>query len=362
MSPITTHDFQSEQPLHPAAQDLLLSFFNQGWPDPSKIHHQSAKLRNLLGSAREVIAANLGIKNTELEIVGELGFAFELGISGLLNPLTNSDTQESTSLFAYSGIDRQIVHAFARKHKSNGGEIHELKVNSDGLVQYSTPNECAVLSWQSTNRETGVIQQDPSKANCQAIFADMTASFPLSKLPERWDSAVWDPRFFGGPQGIAFLGISQNSKWQKPGPDLDQRRVYGSFSKPLLLASAVALENWVQNAKVDYERIKILNSFARQVLKKELREVLIAGEAESSDPRFLAFCLPNAIAEEVLRKLEVMGFLVDAGSACSSGPLSPSHVLTAMGFPEQGIFRLTFRADQKEGTIADLVKGIAASA
>ena len=362
MSPITTHDFQSEQPLHPAAQELLLSFFAQGWPDPSKIHHQSAKLRNLLGSAREVVATNLGIKSSELEIVGELGYAFELALAGLIAPRWRTDSQNALPAFSFAPIDRQIVHAFARAHQAHGGKVNQLRVSEQGLVDYASEVGCDVLSWQSTNRETGVTQPNPKGANYKSLFADMSAALPGTKLPEKWDTAVWDPRFFGGPQGIAFIGISQDSNWQKPGPDIDKRRVYGSFSKPLFLASAVALENSVQNQKTELQQLTHLNSFARRLLKQQLPNVMFAGEDSTRDPRFLAFCIPGSIAEELLRKVEILGFLIDAGSACSSGPLSPSHVLTAMGFPEQGNFRITFRSNQKEEEIAELVKGIAASA
>ncbi len=313
-------------------------------------------------SAREVVATNLGIKSGELEIVGELGYAFELALAGLLAPKWKTDSQEGSAVFSFAPIDRQIVHAFTRAHQAHGGKVNQIRVGEQGLVDYASEEDCDVLSWQSTNRETGVTQADPNSANYQSLFADMSAALPGTKLPEKWDTAVWDPRFFGGPQGIAFIGISQNSKWQKPGADIDKRRVYGSFSKPLFLASAVALENSVQNQKSELEKLAHLNSLACQLLKQELPNVLIAGEDSTRDPRFLAFCLPGSISEEVLRKVEILGFLIDAGSACSSGPLSPSHVLTAMGFPEQGNFRITFRSNQKEEEVAELVKGIAASA
>ena len=354
MSPITERDFQSELPLNPAAFELLSTFFEQGWPDPSKLHHQSSHLRNLIHTALESIAGNLGVAKNELEIVGELGFGFQIAISGLL--------EGSRQSFTFAAIDRQIVHAFARQHAARGMKVSELTAETSGLVDYQRSNSESILSWQSTNRETGVIQNLPASNSYSSLFADMTASYEINRLPENWDSAVWDPRSFGGPQGIAIVGISNNGSWRNPGPQLDNRRVFGSYSKPLLLATAIALEQWVKTAAENHAKLKKLNEISRQLLTQRIPELKIAGELRNSDPRYLAFCIPGLVSEELLRKVESAGFLIDAGSACGGGALAPSHVLTAMGFPLDGNFRLTFKPEHSVESVNDLVERIAASA
>ena len=363
MSPITentpqSRDFQNDLPLHPAARELLTYFFDAGWSDPTKIHQRSAELRNRIGAARESIAANLGISTSELEVVGELGFGFHTAVSGLLAP--NHE-------FVIGEIDRQVIHALARLHSNAGGRVTVVKPDREGALNYqgSLLNESAVLSWQATNREVGMKQNPPMIKESQSLFADMTSTYPLRSLPENWDSALWDPRNFGGPQGIALIGISTRGHWHNPGPEIDNRRVYGSFSKPLLLATAVALENWIKTAEDDMSRISLLNTTLREELVNKIPQIHIASPRDA-DSRFLACVIPGVIAEEVLRAVEKRGFLIDAGSACAAGALAPSHVLTAMGLPAEGNFRMTLKADQTEesvrGLVEALVKGIAASA
>jgi cysteine desulfurase len=363
VSPITentpqSRDFQNDLPLHPAARELLTYFFDSGWPDPTKIHQQSAQLRNHIGAARESIAGNLGIATSELEIVGELGFGFQTAVSGLLSP---------EKKFVLSEIDRQVIHAIARHHVSVGGHVATIKPDRNGTADYqnAASDVSAVLSFQATNREVGVKQIAPIITETQSLFADMTVSFPLNSLPKKWDSALWDPRSFGGPQGIALMGISAHGNWRNPGPDMDKRRVYGSFSKPLLLATAVALENWIKTAAEEMTRIASINNALRQQLLTSIPQIHIASP-DNADPRFLALVLPGVIAEELLRNVEKEGFLIDAGSACAAGALSPSHVLTAMGYPADGNIRLSIKADHTDATVRDLVealvKGIAASA
>ena len=362
MSPITesapeSRDFQNDLPLHPAARELLHYFFDSAWPDPTKIHHRSSTLRNHLNSAREVIAGHLGIQLDELEIVGELGFGFQVALGGLLNDLD--------SHFYLGAIDRQVVHGLARLHSQRGGAVTNLQPDSRGMINYrgASSSSKKTMSWQATNREMGAIQEMPAPQDGLSIFADMTASYPLNRLPESWDSALWDPRTFGGPQGIALVGISRNGGWRNPGPELDKRRVYGSFSKPLLLATAVALENWSLNAHDEMVKLEKLHRFVCNELQRiSAIQVVLPSQG---DPRFLAFVIDNVIAEEVLRKVELEGFLIDAGSACGAGALSPSHVLTSMGYKPDGNFRITLKPHHSEADCVSLVdalvKGVAAS-
>lgn len=347
MSPITERDFQSEEPLHPAAQALLSEYFDKGWPDPSKIHQQSANIRNLIATAKESIAANLGVQPTELEFVGELGFGFQSAIAGLLHNNQNK--------FYLSAVDRQIVHAFARDHHALGWEVEVLPPNELGLVNFDATTPNSILSWQSVNRETGVRQKEPAPLENQLLFADMTAESNLKRVPENWSSALWDPRVFRGPQGIAILGISNHGGWKNPGPQIDKRRVYGSYSKPLLLACAVALESWLKKRAERDTKLSELNGLARKLLVENIPAAKVAGDARNCDPRYLAFSIPNLIAEEVLRKVEQSGFLIDAGSACGSGAMEPSHVLTAMGFGLDGNFRITFKEEQTPQSVQELI-------
>ncbi|MBU3692437.1 MAG: aminotransferase class V-fold PLP-dependent enzyme [Candidatus Nanopelagicaceae bacterium] len=347
MSPITERDFQSEEPLHPAAEALLSEFFSKGWPDPSKIHQQSARLRNLIATAKESIASNLGVESTELEFVGELGFGFQTAIAGLLH--------NRNKKFFLSAVDRQVVHAFAREHQDLKGELEILQPDDLGVIDFDATTANSIVSWQSVNRETGVRQELATPRENQLVFADMTADTELKRIPTNWSSALWDPRLFRGPQGIAIIGISNRGGWKNPGPQIDKRRVYGSYSKPLLLACAVALENWLAE-KADRDRkLSELNDLTRKLLVESIPGVRVAGDPSKCDARYLAFSIPNVIAEEVLRKVEQSGFLIDAGSACGGGAMEPSHVLTAMGFGIDGNFRVTFKTEQSQDSVKELI-------
>jgi cysteine desulfurase len=351
VSPITERDFQSALPLSPRVKSALFAAVENGWSEPQKIHQSSAKLRQALGEAREVIAGHLGLLPNELEFVGELGFGYWSAISGLL--------LEGKRSFIHSPIDRQIVHAFGRQISEAGGQSQITDIEPSGRVDYQRALNQApesLLVWQGTNREMGIEQEFPDLPAATLTFADLTARFN-PKLNEDVDVLLWDPRNFGGPEGLAILGLPSGSRWRSPIPPIDNRRLFGSYSKPLLIATAVALDEWMQELENRRKYLTELNIFAREALTKSL-EVKLVGESNNSDPRYLALVFDGVIAEELLREVEKSGFLIDAGSACGAGALQPSHVLSALGYGADGHFRITLKANQNRTDIKGLIDAL----
>lgn len=341
MLPITA-DFQSDSPLHPAAAGLLSELFAEGWGEPSSLHHRSSQLRRRLDEARESAAAILGTTRDEVEFLGEVNIGFNLGITGLLS------TRKPT-LF-YSAVDREEVTAVARDYESRGGNSIELATDLSGRVDYQKINKSAptsrVLAWQSCNGETGIFQDSALHLGDEdLIFADMTTSKKFSALPAQWSTALWDARSWRGPRGIAILGIHNQRAWTNPLPHLNSRAIPDSFSIPLALAAVIALENFQSESASD-EKAALIHNFAiRQFMASEITDVDIAGDGKSSDPRKISLSFLGVHAEELLRKLESAGFLVDSGSACTASDLKPSHVLASMGVLTHGNIRLTIKPD-----------------
>ena len=364
MSPVTNLnsgkeplDFQSTNHLSGRAAASLDVAFSRGWLDPSKIHHGSAELRNLLEESRESIAANLGVEKKELEFVGELGFAYWAALSGFL--------ADSSRTFIHSETDRQVVHAFTRQHRVRGGKALTLPVSADGQADFSScldQESHSVVFWQRTNRESGVLQgvSDLEKvpSGSHSLIADLTACFYPKSLPKEWSVALWDPRTYSGPEGIAIVAIREGSSWRSPIPEIDKRRLFGAFSKPLLILTAIALEEYSSNLEEKERKLLQLNSYLISRLRDEISGLRIAGETADRDPHLLAVAIDGVIAEELLREMEQREILIDAGSACGAGALSPSHVLSAMGLGLDGHIRFTIRPEQGLADIDSLITNL----
>ena len=340
-----TGDFQQERVLHPAATSLLNEFFSKGWPDPAKLNNSSRQASILQEQVRQSFAKALNVRSDEIEFLGEPDLGFQLAIQGLLTP--------NNKLF-YSSIDRQKVFAVANYEKNNGRIVTELQVNNLGQIQESSITANDLLIWQVANGETGNTQ--PSPKSGAMVFADCTSS-GVDLLPNfDYQTALFDSTSWAGPAGLGILVIKSASKWRNPLPHNDLARTPGTYSLPLLLASAVALENYLaqtdNRSKLKQEIISFITA--------QITDVDIASAANGLG-KFLSISIKGVEADRLLLDLEEAGFAVDSGSACKSADMQPSHVLAAMGRPIAGNIRLTIHKEITEQIVKEFCIALKAS-
>ena len=341
-----TGNFQSETALNSLAAQAFLAALDSGWADPKKIGQSPSRAANLRTNALESLATNLGLKADQIEISGEVGLGSFLSLGGFLAP--------QRKLF-YGAGDRSGVIATARSHL---GDSQIIPLSREGTLDFSavelTTN--SVLSFQLANGETGAINQVPEQLpNDLLIAIDATASGAREPLPEKWSSAVFDSRAWEGPAGLAVVAIADSANWKNPLPHISAvRRTYGTFSLPLLIASAVALENFKPGDK----NIRQMSAKIRSNISREIPGARIAGDLENSMAHLTSLVIPGCNGEEILRGLSARGLSVDSGSACTAMNLQPSHVLAAMGLPTDGNIRITLHAETTAEEVELLINAL----
>jgi cysteine desulfurase len=335
-----TGNFASESPLHPAAREALLAAFDQGWADPKKLSQSSAKAAILRNQALENIATHLAIPVDSIEVLGEPALGHYLSIAGLFS-------QNST--FAYSAIDKGKIRALARSH-------HHTWCNSMLMPQvlYKTFQRYLVTPsclLQLANGETGVIQRPlDAVADSVLIAVDATSSGSRVPLPPRWSTALFDSLSWNGPAGLAIMAIGDRSHYSYPLPKIAPISSPGSFSLPLLLASSVALENFVDESP--QLRHSAIAAFAR------IPGARVVAPESPSLPHVFSIVVEGVTGERLVRELASRGMDIDSGSACSPEDLQPSHVLAAMGYETVGHLRITLHAGTTQENIDDLVQSV----
>ena len=341
-----TGNFQSETALNSLAAQALIAALESGWADSKKIGQVPSKAANLRANAIESIATNLGIKPEQIEVTGEVGLGYFLALGGFLSP--------DRKLF-YGAGDRSGAIATARSHL---GASEILPLTSQGALDFSNIEiaKKSVLSFQLANGETGVVNEMARDLPEDLLVAvDATASGSRVPLPTNWSSAVFDSRSWEGPAGVGIVAIADSANWKNPLPHISAvRRTYGTFSLPLLIASAVALENF----RPDDVNISSLTKKLRDGVKGAIPSAVIAGNLDNSMPHLTSFIFPNCNGEEVLRGLSVRGLSVDSGSACTAMNLQPSHVLAAMGLATDGNIRITFHVETTSEEIDLLITAL----
>ena len=340
-----TGDFQQERVLHPAATSLLDEFFSKGWPDPAKLNNSSRQASILQDQVRQSFAKALNVRSDEVEFLGEPDLGFQLAIQGLLTP--------DNKLF-YSSIDRQRIFAVAAYEKNKGRDVTQLQVNNLGQIQESSITANDLLIWQVANGETGNTQ--PSPKSGAMVFADCTSS-GVDLLPNfDYQTALFDSTSWAGPAGLGILVIKSASNWRNPLPHNDLSRTPGTYSLPLLLASAVALENYLAQPDIRSKLKQELIDF----ITTHIPDVQVAS-APTGLGKFLSISIKDVEADRLLLDLEEAGFAVDSGSACKSADMKPSHVLAAMNKPIAGNIRLTIHKEITEQIVKEFCNSLKAS-
>lgn len=300
------------------------------WANPSSPHAEGRAARAALEDARARMKAALGWSGEVLFTSGA-SEALALAISRCVQPLA-----------AVSAVEHDAVLRLA-------GEAAQLPVDASGLVD---PVSCALsglVAVQQVNNETGVIQSlDAVAAAVRGsgglLLADCAQGAGKIALPNA-DLIAVSAHKFGGPVGVGALLVRDLAMLNPTG---GQERGYrpGTEALPLVLGMVAALE--AGNAWLD--------EAAR--LRARLEAVLVAAGGEivaAAAPRLPAIGavrMPGMASVVQLIRFDGMGLAVSAGSACSSGSLKPSHVLSAMSVAGAGeVIRVSLGRETDEADV-----------
>ncbi len=319
-------DHAATTPMLPQALAAMIDGMTR-WANPSSPHADGRAARAALEDARARIGAALGWDGP---VLFTSGASEAIAIALMRNKaarIVTSPVEHDAVLRVTPGAER-------------------LAIGADGRV---VPNgEDAVLNAiQHANNETGVIQ---SLDAIPLLFADCAQSAGKLPLPDA-DMIAISAHKFGGPPGIGALLVRDLTQLHPSGGQEQGYRA-GTENLPAVMAMAAALEaprDWLSEA-------------AR--LRTELDAAICdaGGEVVAADspriPTIASYRMPGVSARAQLIRFDMAGISVSAGSACSSGTLKASHVLTAMGWDAEAageVVRVSFGPQTGADDIARFV-------
>ena len=302
-------DHAATTPMRPEATAAVMEGIAR-WANPSSPHAEGRAARAALEDARKRIAKALDWPH---------------------HVILTSGASESAAL-ALRG--RPGIGVTAVEHDAVLRAAEQpmmLEVDERGIV--ASGQGAQAIALQSANSETGVRQERPAGL----WIADCSQTAGKLALPDA-DLIIVSAHKLGGPPGIGALLVRDLGLLDPTG---GQERGYrgGTENLPGALGFAAALE-----APRDW--------FADMAdLRATLDEAILAGGGEivaQNSPRIptiASYRMPGISSAAQLIRLDMAGFAVSAGSACSSGSVRPSHVLAAMGYtPEAAaeVVRVSF--------------------
>jgi cysteine desulfurase len=307
-------DHAATTPMRPEAVAAMTEGMAR-WANPSSPHAEGRAARRTLEDARARIAEALGWDG---EVILTSGASEALAIA-LLSYDAVASTVEHDAVLRVAGADR-------------------VPVGWDGLVDVTAVPEGRRVAVQAANSETGVLQPiDAVAARAGVLVVDASQSAGKLPLPAG-DLIVVSAHKLGGPPGIGAL-LVRDFALLTPTGGQEQGYRGGTENVPAALGFAAALEaprDW-------FERATTLRAKLDNAIRAGGGEVI--ADASSRIATIAAYRMPGRSAAAQLMRLDSAGFAVSAGSACSSGTLKTSHVLSAMGIDAKAaseVIRVSF--------------------
>lgn len=279
------------------------------WANPSSPHAEGRRAKAMLEDARARVKAALGWQ-------GEVIFT-----SGASEALAIALARTKAGVRLVSAVEHDAVLQAAPL-------AERLPVLSDGLLDLDALTEAVacerpLVAVQTLNSESGAMQDEAALAaiihDAGGLWlADASQSAGKHPLPSHADMVVVSGHKLGGPVGIGALLVRDFALLEPSGGhERGYRRGTENLPAALGLATALEAEAWATSPA---QR----RAFAAQL------DASVLHVARPAD-HILAVTHPQLSAQVLVIKLDAMGFAVSAGSACSSGSLKPSRVLSAMG-------------------------------
>ncbi len=331
-------DHAATTPISLSAQEAFAEGMAH-WANPSSPHMDGRSARAALEDARGRIAKAL---DWDGEIIFTSGaseaIAIALGRTKKSRVVT-TPVEHDAVLRTASGAEKLAVDLQGRVVQASLERALE-----------NAPSE-KLVAVQSVNNETGVTQDMAAiSATVQeaggVLFADCAQSAGKKPLPDA-DMISISAHKFGGPPGIGALLIRDLAHIHASGGQEKGYRA-GTENLPAALSMAVALEGsrtWMERA-----------AELREQLDKSIAGA--GGEVVALDadrlPTIGGYRMPGAAANAQLIQFDLAGVSVSAGSACSSGTLKTSHVLSAMGWDDAAaneVVRVSFGRDTSRSDI-----------
>ena len=351
-------DWNATAPLRPEAREAVLAALQTGG-NPSSVHGAGRAARRVVEQAREQVAALVGAKPAQVV-------------------LTSGGTEANALALSPALGDTLLVSAIEHPSVRSGGRFArfgDIPVTADGVVDLDafqrslTGTARPLVSIMLANNESGVIQPVAQAAemvhaaggllHVDAVQGPGRIACDFKALGA--DLMTLSAHKIGGPLGSGALitreSIDLDALLKGGGQERGARA--GTENVPGIAgfgaAAAAVSQVWREEAAM----MAVLRDLLEAGLKAIAPQATIFGANASRLPNTTLFAVPGVKAETVVIALDLEGVAVSSGAACSSGKVTPSHVLIAMGVPADltmGAIRLSLGHSTTDSEIEKFLK------
>ena len=326
-------DYNATCPPVEAALEAMLKAAREAPGNPSSLHWAGRAARRIVDDARDRLAGFVGADAGSVVFTSGGTEANNLAIHGFL-------AGQKPGRVVVSEIEHPAVLRPLERWAESGWEVVTIRPGRDGVVSADAVAEAVddntrLVCLQAANNETGAVQP---VAEVGALCRERDAAFLVDAVQVLGKADVnireWHADFvslsghkIGGPKGVGALLVRRGVSLSEmlSGGGQERKRRSGTENVPGIAGFAAAL------GANDFSTARPIRDGFEDALKQRLPKVRIFSEEVERVPNTSMFCMPGLDGETLLMQLDLAGFAVASGSACSSGKRDPSHVLLAMG-------------------------------
>jgi cysteine desulfurase len=364
---ITYLDNAATTPVRPEVLEAMLPYLGkEAFGNPSSAHRFGRAARAGIEEAKRAVAAAVGAEPNQVVFTSGGTEADNLAIIGAA--LAARD-RGGPFRVAVSATEHKAALAAAHAVKHLGGEEVILPVTAAGLVESvalakALKDGVAVVSVMWVNNEVGTVQPVAELATrcCDAgvlFHSDAVQAFgkiPVSLHDSGCSLLTISGHKIGAPKGVGALIVRDRKAVEAiihgGGQQFGIRP--GTENVPGIIGLGVAARLAAEEQQTLAVRLRELRDELERRLVAVVPDALINGSQGARAPHIANASIPGTDSEALLMHLDLAGIACSSGSACSTGAVEPSHVLSAMGVPrELGVAALRFSFG-KDSTVEDV--------
>jgi cysteine desulfurase len=361
-------DHQATTPVDPRVLDAMLPYLSTSYGNPSSLHAYGRQAAEAIRVARNQLRELIGA-SAESEVVFTSGAteADCLAITGIARAFQGAGLHIITT-----AIEHKAVLASCQHLAEEGFQVTVIPVKADGLVDPAdiaaaiTPRT-VLVSVMHANNEIGTIQPLAEIGRItreHGVLLHTDAAQSLGSLPFHVDHLGVDLASFSGhkiygPKGVGALYIRRGTVRPVPqitGGGQEYGLRPGTLNVPGIVGIGQATAILAEQRHIDTRHITVLRDQLLAMLSQTVSDIRVNGSLTRRLPGNLNITIPGIAADQLIDYLP--GLAISTGSACSTGQLDPSHVLTAIGL-DRTAARSSIRIGLGRGTtLHDIITAV----
>jgi len=340
-------DYAATTPLDPRVLEVMMPYMKEKFGNPSSVHSWGRKAREAVELARKQVADNLGCRTSEIYFTGTTTTSDNLAIQGVARAAKKAG--QGNHLIT-SSIEHHGVLDTCQALRREGFKLTVLPVDKYGLVdpkdvEKAIDDKTVLVTIMDANNEVGTIEpikeiSQITKRKGALLHTDAAAAVDYLDVNVKnlgVDLMTIGAHKFGGPKGVGVLYVKKGVEIEPLtfGGHHERGLWPGTEAPALIVGIAEALEIATQERKEAVEKVTRLRDRLIKGVLTKVSDSQLTGHPAKRLPDIASFVIKGVEGEAILLMLSDKGIAASSGSACTSGTLEPSHVLTAMGIPAE---------------------------